>query len=290
MGTRRFKLTIAYRGTAYHGWQSQPAMETYTGAPPPPGEGIPTIQGALVKALMTVLRHPVSVVGSSRTDAGVHAKGQIAHFDTELVQIPSDGLRRALNAKLPGDILVRRIEPVPNSFDAIYSTIRKRYQYFIWNAPNRPVFFNDLAWHRWHKLDVSAMSAAAALLVGEHDFASFARPGHGRINTVRTVYGCEVTARASHVVIGVEGSGFLWNMIRIIVGTLVQVGIGHYKPEEISTMLAARDRQAAGPTAPPHGLYLQWIKTKLKPANDNVCGGQTAESAPPASEAIIGEE
>ena len=105
------------------------------------------------KALALVLRHPVTVVGSSRTDAGVHAKGQIAHFDTTLPQIPTDGLRRAVNAQLPGDILIRRIEPVPDSFDAIQSTIRKRYQYFIWNRPDRPVFFNDLAWHRWHKLD-----------------------------------------------------------------------------------------------------------------------------------------
>jgi tRNA pseudouridine38-40 synthase len=290
MGTRRFKLTLAYRGTAYHGWQSQPAMETYTGAPPPPGEGIPTIQGALVKALITVLRHPVSVVGSSRTDAGVHAKGQIAHVDTELTQIPTDGLRRAVNAKLPGDILVRRIEPVPDTFDAIHSTIRKRYQYFIWNASDRPVFFNDLAWHRWHKLDVAAMNTAAAMLVGQHDFASFARPGHGRINTVRTVYGCEVTSRASHVVIGIEGSGFLWNMVRIIVGTLVQVGIGHHTPDEIPAMLAARDRQAAGPTAPPHGLYLQWIRTKLRQTAESSAMEQAVESAPPTSESIVGDE
>lgn len=264
MGTQRFKLTIAYRGTRYHGWQSQPAMETFGGEAPPPGEGIPTIQSELTKALVAVLRHPLSVIGSSRTDAGVHAKGQVAHFDTPIVQIPSDGLRRGVNAKLPPDILVRRVEPVVDAFDAIFSTVRKRYQYFIWNAPDRPVFFNDLAWHRWHKLDVAAMCAAAAMLVGEHDFASFARPGHGRENTVRRVYGCEVVARGPKLVIGVEGSGFLWNMIRIIVGTLVQVGIGHYKPDDIPAMLLAKDRQAAGPTAPPHGLYLQWIKTKLR--------------------------
>ena len=264
MATQRFKLTIAYRGTQYHGWQAQPVMETYTGDPPPPGEGIPTIQGILTRTITMVVRHPITLVGSSRTDTGVHAKGQIAHFDTPLSQIPTDGLRRAINAKLPGDILVRRIEPVPETFDAIQSTVRKRYQYFIWNASDRPVFFNDLAWHRWHKLNLEAMRAAAAHLVGEQDFLSFARPGHGRINTVRTLHACDIVARDAKLVFGIEGSGFLWNMIRIIVGTLVQVGIGRYVPDDIPKMLAARDRQAAGPTAPPHGLYLQWIKTKLR--------------------------
>jgi tRNA pseudouridine38-40 synthase len=265
MPTQRYKLTLAYRGTHYHGWQSQPAMETYTGAAPPVGEGIPTIQEKLARAMVTVLGHPLHVVGSSRTDSGVHAKGQVAHFDTTLTQIPTDGLRRAINAKLPGDILVRRIEPVPDTFDAIRSTVRKRYQYFIWNAPDRPVFFNDLAWHRWHRLDAGAMADAAQHLVGQHDFASFARPGHGRENTVRTVFACDVVARPPKLIIGIEGSGFLWNMVRIVVGTLVQVGMGTIEPGAIPAMLAARDRKASGPTAPPHGLYLQWIRTKLRP-------------------------
>ncbi len=282
MPTQRFKLTIAYRGTHYHGWQSQPMMETYTGEPPPPGEGIPTVQSEIIKALTHVLRHPVSVVGSSRTDAGVHAKGQIAHFDTTLTQIPTDGLRRAVNAQLPGDILIRRIDPVPDSFDAIHSTIRKRYQYFIWNAPDRPVFFNDLAWHRWYKLDAAAMAAAAAHLVGEHDFASFARPGHGRENTVRTVYGCDVVARGTRLVIGIEGSGFLWNMVRIIVGTLVKVGIGQYTADDIPAMLSAKHRQASGPTAPPHGLYLQWIRTKLRTPGGDEIEKTTGNVEPPS--------
>jgi tRNA pseudouridine38-40 synthase len=277
MTTQRYKLTIAYRGSRYHGWQSQPFMDTYTGTPPPPGEGIPTIQSEITKALVSVVRHPIQVVGSSRTDTGVHAKGQIAHFDTIHSQIPTDNMRRAANAQLPGDILIRRIEPVPQTFDAIYSTIRKRYQYYIWNAPDRAVFTNDLAWHRWHRLDVEAMAAAAAQLVGEHDFASFARPGHGRESTIRTVFGCDVVARGPQLVIGIEGSGFLWNMVRIIVGTLAQVGIGRYTPDDIPGMLAARDRKAAGPTAPPHGLYLQWIKTKLR----------TPVETPPASKPAL---
>ncbi|HET6249924.1 MAG TPA: tRNA pseudouridine(38-40) synthase TruA [Tepidisphaeraceae bacterium] len=262
MQTQRYKLKVAYRGTRYHGWQAQPAIETWKGEPPPPGEGIPTIQGALQKAIAAVVRHPVDVVGSSRTDSGVHAKGQIVHFDTHLTQIPPEGLRRGINSALPPDILVRKVDAVPDYFDAITCASRKRYQYYLWNAEDREVFSNDLAWHRWHRLDADAMSAAGAHLVGEHDFASFCRPGHGRENTVRTVYACEVSFRPPRVVISVEGSGFLWNMVRIIVGTLVQVGVGRFTPDDMLQMLAAKDRTAGGPTAPPHGLYLQWIKTR----------------------------
>lgn len=259
---QRYKLTIAYRGSRYHGWQRQPAQQTYKGETPPEGEGIPTVQGWLAKAIASVVRHPVSIVGSSRTDAGVHAKGQVCHFDTDKLQIPAEGMRRAANHRLPADILIRSIEPVPPTFDAIGSTRSKRYQYLIWHAPDRPLFFPDLAWHRWQDLDVPAMRAAAAHLVGEHDFASFAKPGHGKRTTVRTVYACDLSYRPPRLVIGVEGSGFLWNMVRIIVGTLVEVGLGRFTPDDVATMLAARDRKSSGSTAPAHGLYLQWIRMR----------------------------
>jgi len=258
---QRYKLTLAYRGTRYHGWQKQPALDTYRGAPPEQGQGIPTIQETLARAIESVVRHPVNLVGSSRTDAGVHAKGQLAHFDTDQLQIPADGMLRAVNHALPEDILVREILPVAETFDAISSTTSKRYQYFIWNAPERPIFFADLAWHRWQKLDIGAMQAAAAQLVGTYDFASFARPGHGRDNTIRTILACTVARRAGRIVIAVEGTGFLWQMVRIIVGTLIEIGLGRRAADEIPTILAAKDRQAAGPTAPPQGLFLQWIKT-----------------------------
>jgi tRNA pseudouridine38-40 synthase len=257
----RYKLLLAYRGTRYHGWQQQPALDTFRGDPPPPGAGIPTIQETVAGAIGMVVGHPVTVVGSSRTDAGVHAKGQIAHFDTNQTQIPAENLRRAANHKLPDDILIRGIEPMPDTFDAITAARSKRYQYSIWNAPDRNPFGPDLCWHRWQTLDTDAMQAATAHLVGEHDFASFARPGHGRSTTVRTVGCCCVSARGPQLVIGIEGSGFLWNMVRIIVGTLVEVGLKRYSPEDIPKMLAAGSRQAAGSTAPPQGLYLQWIKT-----------------------------
>jgi tRNA pseudouridine38-40 synthase len=258
--TQRYKLTIAYRGTHYHGWQTQAMNPTWTGPVPPEGEGIPTIQEKLTRAIKAVVLHPLIISGSSRTDTGVHAKGQVAHFDTDKTQIPIEALRQSINAKLPGDILVRKIEAVPDTFEAVSCTRRKRYQYVIWNRPDRPPFFHDLVWHRWQTLDFDAMRIAAQQLQGEHDFTSFARPGHGRVNTIRTIYSCDISHRGPRVVIGVEGSGFLWNMVRIIVGTLVEVGIGRTAPEKIAQMLSARDRTAAGSTAPPHGLYLQWIQ------------------------------
>jgi tRNA pseudouridine38-40 synthase len=266
--TQRYKLTIAYRGTRYHGWQSQPVMDTYKGDPPPAGEGIPTVQGVLKSVIGEVVGHPIHLQGSSRTDSGVHAKGQVGHFDTTSTHIPIEGLRRAVNARLPSDILVRTIEPVPDTFDAVRSTARKRYQFSIWNHKDRPVFFADLAWHRWHYLDVPKIRQAAEHFVGEHDFASFARPGHNRENTVRTIHACDVSWRKPRLIIGVEGSGFLWNMVRIIVGTLVEVGLDRSQPDDIPGMIAARDRSAAGPTAPPHGLYLQWIQMKPNVVGD----------------------
>jgi tRNA pseudouridine38-40 synthase len=279
---QRYKLTLAYRGTNYHGWQSQPVTENYPDAVPE-GQGIPTIQETLSRAIESVVRHPVKLVGSSRTDAGVHAKGQLAHFDTEATQIPREGLRRAINAALPADITIRSLDAVDATFDAIASTTSKRYQYAIWNQPDRPTFFPDLVWHRWQQLDRAAMREAAGRVVGTHDFASFARPGHGRENTVRTVLSCDVSARGPMVVVGVEGTGFLWNMVRIIVGTLVEVGLGRLRAAQIETILAARDRQEAGPTAPPHGLYLQWIRTSEPTREPEVASTSVATSTTPSS-------
>jgi len=204
--------------------------------------------------------HPVEVVGSSRTDSGVHAKGQVAHFDTHLSQIPGEGMRRAVNHKLPDDIVIREIEPAPPGFDAIASATAKRYQYFIWNSEDRNPFSPELSWHRWQTLEIDAMRQAAGHFLGEHDFASFAKPGHKRESTIRTVDECSVSTVGHRIVIGVRGKGFLWYQVRIMVGTLVDIGLGHYRAEDIPAMLAARDRRAAGSTAPPQGLYLQWVK------------------------------
>jgi len=269
MPTQRYQLLISYRGTCYHGWQQQPMLNTYKGEPPPPGSGIPTIQETLASNIAKVVGHPVVVVGSSRTDAGVHAKGQVAHVDTSAPQIAPEGLRRAVNHQLPSDILIRAIEPVPDSFDAITAAVSKRYQYFIWNALDRNPFSHDLCWHRWQTLDIAAMQEAAKNFIGEHDFASFSRPAHSRQTTVRTVSACRVSARGPMVVVGVEGSGFLWNMVRIMTGTLVEVGLGKYRPDEIGPMISAVDRRAAGSTAPPVGLFLQWIKLGTRVSSDS---------------------
>lgn len=265
---QRYKLTLAYRGTRYHGWQEQVHSPTWKGEIPADGSGLPTIQSLVTAAIKDVVKHDLLLCGSSRTDAGVHAKGQVAHFDTHMVQIPPNGLRRAVNSRLPDDIVVSAIEAVPQTFDAITLTDRKRYQYLIWNTPDKPVFQSDFAFHRWQKLDLDAMHRAAKLLTGEHDFNAFAKPGHGRANTVRTIHELSLHVRAPRIVIGVTGSGFLWNMVRIIVGTLVDIGIGHIDAEKIPEILASRDRRRAGKTAPAHGLYLQWIKYRKTPRED----------------------
>jgi tRNA pseudouridine38-40 synthase len=258
----RYKLTIAYRGTHYHGWQSQMMNQTWKGRIPRPGHGIPTIQETLQRAIEMVVDHDVELVGSSRTDSGVHAKRQIAHFATDKTQIPADSLRISINHKLPDDIWIRSVEAVPDDFDAILSTTSKRYQYVIWYSTERPVMIGDLVWHRWKPLDIDAMQQAAGYLVGTHDFKSFTKPGHKREHTIRTVLSCSLSYRAPRLVLGIEAQGFLWHMVRIIVGTLVDVGMGKFAPQEIIDMLAAKDRRSAGTTAPPCGLYLQWIKTR----------------------------
>jgi tRNA pseudouridine38-40 synthase len=267
MPTRRYKLTLAYRGTHYHGWQRQMAANTWKGEIPLPGKGIPTVQETVADALGHVLGHPIEVVGSSRTDAGVHAKAQVAHFDTTAVQIPPRGMLLAANHRLPPDVLIRRIDPVPREFDAITCADCKRYQYAVWAEELRTPFVHDLVWHRWQPLDHEAMAAAAGHFVGTYDFASFARPGHKRETTMRCVLECEVSRRGPLIVIGVAGTGFLWNMVRIIAGTLVEVGLGQYTPDDIPRMIAACDRRAAGSTAPAHGLYLQWIRVLIPPGD-----------------------
>lgn len=259
---QRYKLVVSYRGTAYHGWQTQGFPASWKGLRPKSASGLPTVQTMMNLAVREVVRHPVKCVGSSRTDTGVHAKGQVVHFDTHLTQIPMVGLMRAINHQLPPDILIRSIEPVPATFDAIDSTISKRYQYAVWNHEDRPVFQCDLYCHRWQPIDIQRMRDAAQHLVGTHDFASFCKPGHKRLTTVRTVSAIDVTRRGPLIVIGIEGGGFLWNQVRIMAGTLIDVGEGNFEPDEVARMLEQKDRRRGGKTAPAHGLYLQWVKSR----------------------------
>ncbi len=252
----RYKLTVSYRGTAYHGWQRQIIPGDDTGA-----MELPTVQNTLRLALQRVVGHPVTLTGASRTDAGVHAIGQKAMFDTIRHQILPEKLQLATNAKLPADVAVTGIEAVPGDFSVIGDTIEKGYRYSVHNGHDKDVFGGDLSLHVARPmLDAEAMQDAASRLVGSHDFAAFAKPGHGRESTVRTITSAMVERNGDLVTFNVSGTGFLWNQVRIMAGTLLRIGLGKRPPSDVDDVLASQDRQIAGPTAPAHGLCLMWIR------------------------------
>lgn len=254
-----YRLVLAYDGTQYTGWQRQP--------------GGMAVQNQLEDALVRVTGETVRTTGSSRTDAGVHAFGQLVSLSL-VKAMPADVLRRALNAVLPDDIVIRAADVVDDAFDAIRCTRRKRYRYLIRDGHDRGLFDRRLVWHVRRPLDAAAMHAAGAALVGTHDFASFQSVGSERQSTVRTIY--ELTVRrgdagvlaaspvgsAPLIAIEVEGNGFLYNMVRAIAGTLVEVGRGKRSVEWTAEVLAACDRSRAGPTAPPHGLFLLHVEAE----------------------------
>ena len=238
---RRIMLTIAYDGTGYKGWQIQP--------------GEPTIEGVLNAELSRVLNEDIHVIGASRTDAGVHARGAVAVFDTDS-SIPGDKFSFALNQSLPGDIRILVSKQVEDDFHPRKVPCRKTYEYRIYNdtfhLPTRRLYTH----HVYGSLDEKLMNEAGQYLVGEHDFTSFSSVGGQTLTSVRTIYEVSVRREGKEVVISVTGNGFLYNMVRIIAGTLIEVGQGKYPPDKIKSMLEARDRQAAGQTAPAQGLCL----------------------------------
>ncbi len=240
---RNIKLVIAYNGAAYHGWQRQ--------AP-----GIDTVQGRIEQAAIHVLKHRLSLHGAGRTDAGVHANGQVASFSTTNMSIPMDGLRRAINSRLPGDIAVRSAVVVPDDFQASLSAVGKTYQYRIHTSPVRPVMLFGQVHRYWRTLDIDPMRNAATRLIGTHDFRGFTASAEVRENTIRAIFRCDVSEEGPEVRITVQGGGFLYNMVRIIAGTLIEVGRGKFAPEIIDDILATRHRPTAGPTAPPDGLTM----------------------------------
>ena len=248
---QRYKLTIAYDGTLFHGWQRQEPP----GLPP-----LRTVAGELTIALRRLLQQPVEVVGASRTDAGVHARGQVAHFDAEAVRIPLDRMTHAINSRLPEDMEVVSAQPVPSTFNAIDDARVKQYRYRIFNTERRPLNVRHAVYHCWTPLALEPMREAGRRLIGTHDFAAFAAAGHNRVSTVRTIFDCRVEVSEPEVHILVEGGGFLYNMVRIIAGTLLDVGRGRFGPDVIDKMLATRNRNDGGPTLPPSGLCLEWIK------------------------------
>jgi len=245
MAVRNIKLTIQYDGSRYHGWQTQPGKRT--------------IQGELVEAVSNLVGVRTYVHGASRTDAGVSALGQVALFEIDS-PIPTENFPKAINGRLPRDIVVTSAEEVPGGFDLMGGVKSKLYRYTIYTGRHRPVLRLNQCWHIPKKLDVEAMNQAAKLLVGTKDFKSFASAADRREDSVRTIFRCDVTAEDKWIYIDVEGDSFLYNMVRNIVGTLVEVGRGRWKPEKINEILEAKDRTAAGPLAPAHGLCLMWIK------------------------------
>ncbi len=247
---RTIKLTLAYDGTDYAGWQVQ-------------GPGRLAVQAVLEHAIEAVTGARVRVMASGRTDAGVHALGQVVSFRTES-RLAVETLVRALNANLPHDVAVLDAVEVPEGFHATRSAVRKRYRYAIHNHPIRDVFRRRTSWHYPVPLDAEAMHRAAQALRGTHDFRSFQTSGSERKTTVRTVYQIEVRRGAGEdhrmIFVEIEADGFLYNMVRAIVGTLVQVGRGRRDESWPAGVLAAKDRRRAGRTAPPEGLVLLWVQ------------------------------
>lgn len=242
---KRVKMVVAYDGTNYHGWQVQ-------------DNGI-TIEEVLNRTISELVQEDIKVIGASRTDAGVHACGNVAVFDTES-RIPGDKFSFALNQRLPEDIRIQESCEVDADFHPRYADTVKTYEYNILNRrfelPSKRLY----AAFCYYPMDIERMNQAAAYLVGEHDFKSFCSAGAQVQTTVRTIYAVNVTKEDDMVHIRITGNGFLYNMVRIIAGTLMQVGTGLMEPERVKEILEARDRSKAGPTAVAKGLTLVEIR------------------------------
>ena len=242
---KRIKLTIAYDGTNYCGWQVQP-------------NGI-TVEEVVNKALKKLTGEDIQVIGASRTDSGVHALGNVAVFDTRTT-IPPERISYALNQRLPEDIVIVKSEEVAEDFHPRYCDCSKTNEYHILNT-RIPIPTKRLTnYFVSYDLDVEKMRKAAGYLIGEHDFVSFCNVRTDVEDTVRTVTELEILKDGEEITIRISGNGFLYNMVRIIVGTLIRVGRGFYEPEKVKEILEAKDRKAAGVTAPPHGLILAEIR------------------------------
>jgi tRNA pseudouridine38-40 synthase len=243
---RTIKLLIEYDGTNYQGWQIQP-------------KGL-TIQGMLEDKLRLLTGERVQLFGSGRTDAGVHASGQVAHFKTQS-RMDLYSMQRALNSLLPRDMVIRKIEEVEEGFHARKHSKSKIYEYRILNRSLRSVFHRGYIWHIPQKLNMAQMKKATQNLIGEHDFSAFRTVGSSTRTNVRRVIRAEWKGgRDGLIRFEIEANGFLKQMVRSIVGTLIEVGKGKINPEEFQKILESKDRKKAGPTAPAHGLFLKEVK------------------------------
>ena len=242
---RNLKLLLSYDGTDFNGWQTQP--------------GVRTVQETLEAALLTLTGEPkIRINASGRTDAGVHAVGQVANF-VSATTIPVDRLVRAINAHLPDDLVVRSVEEMPESFHANRDALRKLYRYVIHDGPTSNPLLRRYSCHAKYSLDVAAMARAAELLKGEHDFHSFETDWPNRASSVRTITHFSVNRAGETIWIDVEADGFLYNMVRAIAGTLMNVGRGYWPEAKVAEILQAEDRVQAGPTAPASGLFLMRV-------------------------------
>ncbi|UEL49486.1 tRNA pseudouridine(38-40) synthase TruA [Terrisporobacter hibernicus] len=240
---RNLKLTIQYDGTKYCGWQKQPNSSG--------------IQGTIEYAIYEITREKVNIIGSGRTDAGVHALGQVANFKTNS-NIPAARIPDALNAKLPKDISIIDCQEVSDDFHSRYSATGKIYRYLIYNKPYRSPLYKDISYHVRYDLDIEKMRVEAQSLLGTHEFKGFMSSGSSVKDTVRTIHNISIEESGDLIALEVEGNGFLYNMVRIIVGTLVDIGRGRIdKPLE--EIIASQDRGEAGHTAPAHGLFLKKV-------------------------------
>lgn len=243
---RNIKITIQFDGTAYHGWQIQ-SRDT-------------TVQQTLCDAVSTIVNEPVKVHGSGRTDAGVHALGQVAHFQTAS-GIDPKGLVKGINSRLPDDIVITRAEEVSPDFHARFSAKSRVYWYTIWNTAQPSPFFGRYSWHIIQKLDVAVMQQAAETLIGVHDFSSFQGADKEEVQPVREVFGVRFKRTRQHILLfEIHASSFLKHMVRNIVGTLADVGRGKVTPHEFTAILEARDRTRAGAAAPACGLFLKEVR------------------------------
>jgi tRNA pseudouridine38-40 synthase len=238
---RSIKLTIEYDGTGYHGWQVQP--------------GARTVQGVIEGKLAQITGERVSLIASGRTDSGVHALGQVANFKTRS-SLDARSFLRALNSLLPEDIRVKDVEEVDEAFHARFSAKGKVYEYRILNGEVPSSIYRDFSWFVPGKLDLARMREAAMKLVGRHDFSSFCSAGSMHKTPVREIYRVHVGRRGGLVIIRIEADGFLKQMVRNIVGTLVEVGRRKRTPSQFGAILEARDRRKAGVAAPGKGLFL----------------------------------
>lgn len=242
---KRIKLTVAYDGTNYCGWQIQP-------------NGI-TIEEVLNRKISRLTKEEIRIIGASRTDSGVHAMGNIAVFDTEST-IPPERFAYALNQKLPDDIVIINSEEVPSDWHPRYQNCTKTYEYHILNTKLPNPIKRYTTYHVSFPLDERKMQEAAEYLKGTHDFASFCNIRTNVEDTVRTIYSLDIARKEDEIIIRIQGNGFLYNMVRIIAGSLIRVGRGFYTPEKIKEIRNARKRTEAGVTAPPQGLILMQIQ------------------------------